>query len=120
MKRMWSEEEVTAAIAEYAAAHPAGGKLFLHNVSFYDDSTTYTWKMKLLSTEKNPFTTFGDMIGKCISVSGSHETEDGYIVLAVANDDMDLPSFWYIDQSNGVQRVSEPVVSNFTDIVTPL
>ncbi len=34
MKRMWSEEEVNAAIAEYAATHPAGGKLYLHNITF--------------------------------------------------------------------------------------
>ena len=33
MKKMWSEEEVNAAIAEYAAAHPAGGKLYLHNIA---------------------------------------------------------------------------------------
>lgn len=57
MKRMWSEEEVNAAIAEYAATHPAGGKLYLHKVhAQHAMKTDTTFTMNVLSTSQTPFT----------------------------------------------------------------
>lgn len=57
MKRMWSEEEVNAAIAEYAATHPAGGKLYLHKVHAQHAMETDTaFTMNVLSTSQTPFT----------------------------------------------------------------
>ena len=57
MKRMWSEEEVNAAIDEYAATHPAGGKLYLHKVHAQHAMLTDTsFAMHILSTSQTPFT----------------------------------------------------------------
>ena len=120
MKKMWSEEEVNAAIAEYAATHPAGGKLFLHNVSFFDDTETVGWAFRILSTEKNPFTSLRDIIGKVISVSGSHSTEDGTVVLAIAKDSSNFPAIWYVDNMNNINRSSDPQEFDFADEVTNL
>ena len=117
MKKMWSEEEVTAAIAEYAATHPAGGKLFLHNVSFYDDNISRPWHLTILSTEKNSFTDYEDIIGKVISVCGA---EAGNVVFAIACDDMNLPAYWYISDTNSIEKVSDPTISDFADVVTAL
>ena len=117
MKKMWSEEEVNAAIAEYAATHPAGGKLFLHNVSFYDDNVSHDWSLRILSTEESPFTSFEDIIGKVVSLSGENGAE---IVLAVGHDDMNYPSIWYIDINSAIAKSAGPVVSDFADVVTAL
>lgn len=118
MKKMWSEEEVNAAIAEYAATHPAGGKLFLHNVSFYDDNVSHDWDLRILSTEESPFTSFEDIIGKVVSLSGDNGASS--IVLAVGNDDMNYPSIWYINDNSTLDKSTEPMVSNFVDVVTAL
>lgn len=71
MKRMWSEEEVNAAIAEYAATHPAGGKIYVHEIfgGEYDDL-----HIVVPSSDATPIsqTNFGEKLeGKIIFFLGS-------------------------------------------------
>lgn len=57
MKRMWSEEEVNAAIAEYAATHPAGGKVYKHSIhAQHAMKTDTTFSFYVISTSQTPFT----------------------------------------------------------------
>lgn len=72
MKRMWSEEEVNAAIAEYAATHPAGTSLYKHEVKFQHDMVTDTQgTITIISTKATAYTAISELPDGVYYVKGS-------------------------------------------------
>lgn len=108
MKRMWSEEEVNAAIAEYAATHPAGGKLYLHKiVAEGTDGDTYTMNVhfSVITNSNTPFTSFIDV------PSGGYAVESGTF-----NDGEDLGYIITISVDNGAGLFLNYYVSQFSQL----
>lgn len=94
MKRMWSEEEVNAAIAEYAATHPSGGKLYLHNIkAAIDDEdmgNSTTIYFSFVSTSNTPCLAIANVPEMTVAVTSHQDASYVYSAMTIRKSGNDV------------------------------